>query len=421
MRSLLWITPKWPLPADDGARVASANLIRNLSKLGELIHLISCVAPEEAVSEEEARDVLGVEGCTVIRRESAKGTKLQKVVAIASSFARRPLVPVTMRFFAEDAVAEATTAAIKVATEEATRAGRAPVVVYDGLHTAAHAVSRGLFSPKSGTPPIVYRAHNREADLWSRRAALSSLTEKLFLMTQHKLVRRFEDSLVKRAVLTATVSDDDLACFRAAVPQALLLTVPIGFDFTSPLPFPELDDLHLAFLGRLDWHPNRDGLIWFLKEIWPELLRRRPGIRLSVAGSGDGSSLMELVKQPNISFLGRVDSVEDLFASAHLSIVPLFYGSGTRVKVITACALGRASLSTALGVEGVGLEEGRSYFRCETKEAWIETISTLSPKEAYESGLAAFSHARERFDNGITAAAFQGGIDRLLKNRGQAA
>lgn len=414
MRSLLWITPKWPLPADDGARVASANLLKNLTKLGESIHLISCVAPEESPSEEEAKEVLGVTGCSIITRASAQGTKLEKAFAVGTSFLRDPLVPVTMRFFAESATAKKTSEAVARLSRDALAKGNTPYVVYDGLHTAAHSVSKGLYRAEKSLPPVIYRAHNREADLWSRRAVLTtSPLEKLFLKLQHIIVRRFEDSLVKQALLTATVSDDDLLCFQTAAPDASLVTVPIGFDFTSPLPLPQGEELVLAFLGRLDWHPNRDGLIWFLKEVWPEAVKRRPQLQLLIAGSGDGSAIQELVKQKNISFLGRVESVEEFFASSNISIVPLFYGSGTRVKVITACALGRASLSTALGVEGVGLTPGESYLRAETAEEWIDQLTSLSSEEARVTGLAAFRDARERFDNEVAAVSFRAKLEEL--------
>src|SRR5262249_39061624 len=147
--------------------------------------------------------------------------------------------------------------------------------------------------------------------------------------------------------------------------------------------------LTLLFLGRLDWPPNQEGLVWFLKEVWPEVVKGRTDLKLLIAGSGNSEFLKPFLSVDFLTFLGRVESVKELYRKVSLSLVPIFYGSGTRVKVIEACSYGRACLSTALGVEGTGLESGISYLRAETAQEWIEMLRSLRSENVETIGSSA--------------------------------
>lgn len=79
----------------------------------------------------------------------------------------------------------------------------------------------------------------------------------------------------------------------------------------------------------------------------------------------------------NLSWEGSIRRIP-LYRQAAVSIVPVFYGSGTRVKVIEASRFARPCFSTALGVEGVGLESGVSFFRGESESDWIDGLVRLT-------------------------------------------
>ena len=154
----------------------------------------------------------------------------------------------------------------------------------------------------------------------------------------------------------------------------------------------------ILFVGRLDWPPNRKGLKWFLREVWGQACVRQPGLRLTVIGSGDSSWLREFTNLPNLSILGRVDRLEPHYGSACASIVPIYFGSGTRVKAIESCLFGKVCISTAMGVEGLGLTPDLEYVRCETADDWIRVLSTLSANNALKLGENARNFVAQRFN-----------------------
>jgi glycosyltransferase involved in cell wall biosynthesis len=215
---------------------------------------------------------------------------------------------------------------------------------------------------------------------------------------QASQVAKFESSLASAAECVATVSAEDFALFKGVAPAVKGGVVPIGYEFTEPTAIKPGPGAQIMFLGRMDWPPNREGLQWFLKEVWPAVTERRTDLTLAVAGSGDSAWLDEFRGLPRTKFLGRVASVEELYRESCLALVPVFYGSGTRVKAIEACRFGRPCLSTAVGVEGVGLDSTSSYFRGETAAEWISLLANLSTEKCEAFGRAAWASARAGFD-----------------------
>ena len=119
---------------------------------------------------------------------------------------------------------------------------------------------------------------------------------------------------------------------------------------------------------------------------------------MTIVGSGDGAWLKPYLQLPGLRFLGRVENVEPYYAQSIASIVPIFYGSGTRVKVIESSLNYRPCISTVIGVEGIGVESGVHYFQAETENEWTEVLANLSPAQARELGMCAFELAEAHFD-----------------------
>ena len=395
--AILWITPKWPLPPHDGARRATVQLLQDLSSLGQSIDLLALAGTDEVVDTAAAQSLLGVRRAYVIRRPGRR-SGFGRVWPFLGALTA-PCVPLTMQPFRSAAVRAGI--ARRMNDEQPSYAA----VVYDGLHPAAHAFIGGRYHrPCDSTTRIIYRAHNREALIWERKAIQSQAFLRPFFQWQASCVRAVEDALVSAADGIAPVSAEDLQLLQAGTTRAEV--VPIGYAFDRLPAAPQSPRFQLLFLGTLDWPPNREGLHWFLEKVWPAVAERRADMDLVIAGSGESSWLAPLLTTDRTLFLGRVPEVDPLYADASVALVPIFFGSGTRVKAIEAARFGRACLSTAIGVEGVGLVPGTSYLQAETPEQWIDTLLHLTPERAIAAGVAAFEAARTRFDRKQSAQQF---------------
>jgi glycosyltransferase involved in cell wall biosynthesis len=335
------------------------------------------IVPEgETVDESEATRELGLTAVTVVRRSPS--TKQEHVRNGLS----RPTVPITFAPYATRRVAEQIVA---VLMEDST----APVV-FDGLHAASW-----LLKVAPVNNPMVYRAHNVERDIWLRGGDQAKGFRKLLLKQQGWLVGRFEADVSRRVRTVLPVSSQDGSVFTACSDD--VHTVPIGLAAPEPRPFPT-GEPNILFVGRLDWPPNREGLEWVLKEVWPAVARRRPELTLSIVGSGSSEWLAPYRDLPGVTVLGRVDELPPYYDACCASLVPVFYGSGTRVKGIEASLQRRVCISTAVGVEGLTLRSGQEFIAAESAEEWIDAIASITLERCETMGLAAFERASERFD-----------------------
>lgn len=387
----LWIAPRAPLPANDGARRATVDLINALAALGAKIHLLAIHNRDDAMDADAIMRDLKVESVRLILQPPK--SRIGQVLRLLAS----PGVPITVSSFATGPVRAAILAALAEAPER--------IVVHDG----AHAAGWMLGERERGERHFVFRPHNVERDLWMQSAerARNPLVAAL-LRWQGTLMERFELRVAAAARSIFPVSDQDSAYFRAAVPDRIVETLPIAvsLDARALAEAPAPTGPSLLFVGRLDWPPNRDGLTWFLDTVWRPARERRPDLRLTIIGSGNGRWLEAYRDGAGLTVLGRVDHLEPHYGTCIATIAPVFVGSGTRVKVIESCVARRACISTAIGVEGVGLSPGVSYVRAESANDWIEALVGLALEPMRIIGESAHAAVASRFDPLLVAARF---------------
>jgi len=392
---VLWVTPKWPFPVADGARIATTQLLKNLTSRGIEIHLISILPEDEQVKFSDAENELGIREVTLIRRP--KTSRLKQ----ALYFLQAPLIPITLFPYS--------TAHIGSELKRLFRDESFNLVVYDGLHTAAWKLA--LFGKKKAHCAEAYRAHNVESDIWFRAIREThNPIKKIVFYLQGKLIKRFEQKLAREADYVFPVSLADATIFQTYIPKGKLQTLPIGIQVNAPLARSnsELAKLkrNILFIGKLDWAPNRDGLKWVLDKVWPKVMERAPDLSLTIVGSGNKTWLDAYRKLKGIEIVGQVESVAPYYEDCIATIVPVFYGSGTRVKAIESSLYARVCISTEVGVEGMGLVDGENYQRAELEEEWVHALSFLEAPVAIQMGIKAREYAKHAFDPGAIAERF---------------
>ena len=110
----------------------------------------------------------------------------------------------------------------------------------------------------------------------------------------------------------------------------------------------------ILFVGGFRHGPNYDGIMWFINDIFNEIIKKNPDIILTIAGSYPPDELLNL-KNKNINVLGFVSDEEllNLYKKTRIVIAPLRYGAGIKGKVIEAMSNGIPVLSTSCGAEGI--------------------------------------------------------------------
>ena len=138
----------------------------------------------------------------------------------------------------------------------------------------------------------------------------------------------------------------------------------------------------IVFVGTMDYRPNVDAVAWFVKQVFPAIVRRVPAARLLLVGHDSRQRLRGLIDGDRIVATGSVPDVAPLVAASTVSIAPIRVGSGTRVKILEALALAVPVVSTTLGAEGLDLVPGREIVLADEPEAFAVGVVRLLDDQA---------------------------------------
>ena len=131
----------------------------------------------------------------------------------------------------------------------------------------------------------------------------------------------------------------------------------------------------IGFVGSFHHTPNREGLDWFIRRVWPAILRTTPEARLRVVGDGSDREVWKTIE--NVDVLGWVADVESEMATWSLTVVPIFVGGGTRIKTAEAFSRKCPVVSTALGVYGYEVVDGREVLIADSAEEFASKCLRL--------------------------------------------
>lgn len=380
MARLLALTSRLPYPPREGHQLRSWHLLRALAAEHE-VTLLSFMRHDDAPAE-----------CAPLRATVAAletfpipAERSRRALALAAAGALAGAQPFIARKYASAAL-RARVAAL---------AGRADLVHVDMLPLLANLPPAGLRAP------LVLNAHNVEHALLAHRIPTErNRLRRAFLRQQLGRLRAFEVAACRRADSVLACSAVDAGQIAAFAPATRIAVVPNGVDLdanrpsTAPPSAPE----QLVFVGQMGWFPNRDGIEWFLAEVFPRILAQRPATELLLLGKADG-----LRVPPEVAARVRVAGfVADLRGAVHaaaLYVVPLRAGSGTRLKVLEAMALGKAIVTTHVGAEGIALEDGRDAVFADRAADFAAAVLALlaAPTRAAALGAAARALAEARY------------------------
>ncbi len=222
---------------------------------------------------------------------------------------------------------------------------------------------------KHSRAKIVLRAHNIEHLIWSRLAEETrNPIKKWYIRHLARTLKQYEHQVIRLVDGIAAITWKDADYFSNILtsdgisPDAIpVVDIPFGLD-TGIYPLPGDEDpgeVSLFTIGSMNWMPNEEGVRWFLGQVWPDVSKRFPSLRYRIAGREMPGWMREL-NLPNVDVLGEVDDAHDFIRKNTVMIVPLFSGSGIRIKIIEGMALGKAIISTSLGAEGIAYANGEN-------------------------------------------------------------
>lgn len=364
---ILYVAPRVPSFPLDGGSSSTFYQVRELKAAG---HTIWFVALNTSRHRATSQDILpfvdrydAVDIDTSISLTGALKALTSTPEPLYSSLGRAPY---TMRRFQSAEMARMLARRIGDEMPHVVHADYLPTVW--PVVAAKHIMGEGAF------PPVLYRAHNVEFRIIKQLAGDASAP------LHHRLYRRFlarQTELYERKVAqvvdgVATVSDVDTDWFLHNTDARIVRTIVPGVDIPAMVRRPDPPSKRLGLVSSLEWPPNVEGILWFVRTVAPLIWEADPAIQVHIAGRAPVDEILKLHDGNRVIVHGPVADAGEFLATLDVAIIPILSGSGVRIKLLENMAHGIPVVSTSAGAEGVPVESGKHVLIANTARAFAD-------------------------------------------------
>ena len=354
---VLFLSPTVPFPLTDGGRIRVFNLLKQIATKND----VTLLALETQPTDAEGVAALQQLGVQVHLVPNAPTLPRLSVGTLIKAFLKRQ--PITVARYDLPAYRQKFKELIATETFD--------LVHYEMFHTAQFHTEARL--------PGVLSQQNVDSAIW-RRLCDETVNPfyKFAYWTQQLAFQRYERVLSPKFDAVTCTSDIDAAVFQQHCAEDVIEIIPNGVDVSHYQPdFASEAPAHLIYIGSMDWYPNEDAVGFFSDEVLPQVQENVPEVRFSIVGGNPSARVQKLAEREGIVVTGRVPEIKPYFAEATVFVVPLRIGSGTRLKILEALAMGKAIVSTAVGAEGLDLRDGEEIFIADEPAAFADAVTRL--------------------------------------------
>jgi len=232
----------------------------------------------------------------------------------------------------------------------------------------------------------ILRSHNIEHQIWERITNnTKNPVKKLYLKQLTYALKKYEKKMLEKYDAIACISPEEINYYFNFIKKTPVACVPFGikkyaFNKKNAHNY-QTNDFYT--IGSMDWMPNQEGIKWFLDKVVPIIKTEHPEFKIHIAGRNIPLWIYKYADE-NIQVVGEVDNVYEFAENKRGIIVPLFSGSGIRIKIIEAMAMGKIVISTSVGAEGIHFEHSKNILIANNETEFVKAI-----KFCYENKLIA--------------------------------
>jgi len=360
-RRLLALTNMLPYPPTNGGQMRDWEVLRALASLGCEIHLLS-------FGQNEQQDEQLNESCKVCASTEVISHPQMSLSSSGDYLGRFRALPDRLPY----AVARFQSKAMQERIVQWVEAGRVDAVLSNMPYLLANV-------PASLPVPVIVNCHNVEHMILRRYLPFErNSLRRAYAWIESCKLERWEKEVCLQASLLLVCSDYDRSVMEKLCPGPAVAVVPNVVDVDRYISSNQSDAATVLYTGGMDWFPNRDAVEFFVTAILPDLRRLNPKVQFIVAGRrGPEKFHQDLAKIPNVEFRGPVSDMRAEIARASVCVVPLRIGSGTRLKILEAAAMGKPIVSTRVGAEGLKFSDGIEIILEDKPSKFAQVVADL--------------------------------------------
>ena len=385
MFKILQISNKAPYPANDGSSIAIFNMAKGLIENNVELHLLTINTKKHFKPDDEVPIEFKIKSNY---NSVYKNTNTSYFGAFFNLFSSRSYF--ISRFYFKS---------YKNKLIEVLKSNNFDFIQIEGLFMAIYIdVIR-----KKTKAKIVLRAHNIEHYIWNRHKQIESNYFKLkYLSIQNKRLKDFEIKMLSKVDALVPITKIDEHEFKLLGCTKPLFTCITGVDvslYQKKIEYKQKPKT-IFYFGSMDWIPNQEAVKWFLDFCWDEIYKAVPDSKFIIAGKGIPLNFFHINK-PNVLIVENVIDGKEFFLQHQVMIVPLWSGSGLRIKIIEGMSYGKAIVSTSIGAEGINYTHQKNILIADNPYDFIQSVIELLTKEdmCKNIQLEASKLALNQFDN----------------------
>ena len=356
---ILQLTHKPPVPAIDGGCLAMRQMTTCLLSAGMDVKVVSVATAKHPIVNSEEFSQYGDE----TRFDSTFINTKITIPKVITSLAKRSSLQAD-RFFSKEMVQKLET----LFAQE-----KFDVVILESVFTGGYIET----IRKNSQARILLRLHNIEYLIWER---LSKQEKNPFKKAAYRYLatslKRFELALFQKIDGYMPITEVDHIFFKKQFPTLSSQVIPFGIDLSVyQYNNHKIDEnkISLFHIGSMNWQPNIEGMMWFLENVWKKVAEKYSQLTLVLAGK-ENKAIFGNKNFKNVQVFDFVEDAQQFINEHDVMIVPLFSGSGMRIKIMEGLALGKPIITTTIGAEGIEITDKENIFIANTPETMIQAI-----------------------------------------------
>lgn len=231
---------------------------------------------------------------------------------------------------------------------------------------------------KYSAAKIILRSHNVEHLIWERISKESkNPLKKYYVKHLATTLKKYELSVLNNYDGIVTITKIDADFLQKSGCNKLLTDIPFGIDIEKYIVDNNNKSIDLFHIGAMNWVPNQQGIQWFLKNVWSLIHNELPNLKFNIAGRAMPNWFLQSTYF-NVEIIGEVEDAKAFIQSNGIMIVPLFSGSGVRIKIIEAMAMGKVVIATTIAAEGINYTNNINIIIANTIEEFKNAIIEIT-------------------------------------------
>ncbi len=195
---------------------------------------------------------------------------------------------------------------------------------------------------------------------------------------EYRLLEAYENKTWSKFTLRTVVSEDDKQELESRCNAGKTIIVKNGIDTHSIVPVNNEKAQKMLYMGTMTYYPNIDAVIYFAEEILPIIRGKGDNLPFCIAGRDPSTEIQSLTdKYSYVEVVANPKKMTDVAQECSICIVPIRLGSGTRIKILHAMAMGLPVISTSLGCEGLEVIDGKNILIRDEPQDFAEAVLQL--------------------------------------------